>query len=102
MCRIKLLAKISSVMRRLRETNWGINRVALHFSPLRVMIHSVVPATRTRRIAYTLLHNGFVFMQEAAPKLWFASKLTPSPNPAVETKVFPQDIPRSLFINRLP
>ena len=50
-CRIKLV-KISNVMRRLRETHWGINRVALHFSPLRVMIHSVIPATRTRRIAY--------------------------------------------------
>ncbi len=101
MCRIKLV-KISNVMRRLRETNWGINRVALHFSPLRVMIHSVIPATRTRRIAYTLSHNGYVLQQAAAPKLWFASELVPSPDPAVQTNVFPQDIPRSLFINRLP
>ena len=102
MCRIKL-TKISNVMRRLRETHWGINRVALHFSPLRVMIHSVVPATRTRRVAYTLSHNGYVMLQGGVPKLWFSSELTPSPNiGAVETHVFPQDIPRSLFINRLP
>ena len=100
-CRIKLL-KLSNVMRRHRESHIGYNRVALHYSPLRVVIHSVIPATNIRRVAYTLSHNGYVIQQGPVPRLFYSSDLVPSPDPAVQTHVQPETVARALVINRLP
>ena len=100
-CRIKLL-KLSNVMRRHRESNMGYNRVALHYSPLRVIIHSVIPATNIRRVAYTLSHNGYVIMQGPIPRLFYSSDLVPSPDPPIQTHVQPETVARALVINRLP